>query len=389
MTNSRVLISGAGVAGPALAFWLAKRGFAVTVVERAAALREAGYKVDVRGAGTEVLRRMGLLEAAQAADTGMRQITYVKKDGRPIAALPAALLMGRRNDDLEIMRWDLSRLIYDATAADVEYVFDDSIAKLAEGPDGVDVTFEKGAPRRFDYVVGADGLHSQTRRLAMGEVPLHHLGAYIAIFTLPNTLGIEREEMMYFRPGRLIFAYAMGPAEPARVGLTFASPERDYDRRDVAGQKAMLHAAFAGLGWRSDEFLAAMDRSGDFYFDSMSQVELPSWSAGRVVLLGDAAHCPAPASGQGTSLALVGAYVLGQHLGEPDGLAEYERRMRPYVAKNQAFGRKMAKDMVPAGRLSIAVRTYGMRSLKYHPRKEQVIDKILAPMLEAANAIDL
>jgi 2-polyprenyl-6-methoxyphenol hydroxylase-like FAD-dependent oxidoreductase len=389
MTNSRVLISGAGVAGPALAFWLAKRGFAVTVVERAAALREAGYKVDVRGAGTEVLRRMGLLEAAQAADTGMRQITYVKKDGRPIAALPAALLMGRRNDDLEIMRWDLSRLIYDATAGDVEYLFDDSIAQLAEGPDGVDVTFEKGAPRRFDYVAGADGLHSLTRRLAMGEVPLRHLGAYIAIFTLPNTLGIEREEVMYFQPGRLIFAYAMSPAEPARVGLTFASPERAYDRRDVAGQKAMLHAAFAGQGWRSDEFLAAMDRSGDFYFDSMSQVELPSWSTGRVVLLGDAAHCPAPASGQGTSLALVGAYVLGQHLGEPGGLAEYERRMRPYVAQNMAFGRKMAKDMVPAGRLSIAVRSYGMRTLKYHPRKEQVIDKILAPMLEAANAIDL
>jgi 2-polyprenyl-6-methoxyphenol hydroxylase-like FAD-dependent oxidoreductase len=136
MMNSRVLISGAGVAGPALAFWLVKRGFEVTVVERAAALREAGYKVDVRGAGTEVLRRMGLLAAAQAADTGMRQITYVRPDGRPIAALPASLLMGRRGDDLEIMRWDLSRLIHDATAADVEYVFDDSITALAEGPDG-------------------------------------------------------------------------------------------------------------------------------------------------------------------------------------------------------------------------------------------------------------
>jgi 2-polyprenyl-6-methoxyphenol hydroxylase-like FAD-dependent oxidoreductase len=121
----------------------------------------------------------------------------------------------------------------------------------------------------------------------------------------------------------------------------------------------------------------------------MSQVELPSWSTGRVVLLGDAAHCPAPASGQGTSLALVGAYVLGQHLGEPGGLTEYERRMRPYVGKNMAFGRKMARDMVPGGRLSIAFRSYGMRTLKYHPRKERVIDKILAPMLEAANAITL
>jgi 2-polyprenyl-6-methoxyphenol hydroxylase-like FAD-dependent oxidoreductase len=384
MTKTRVLISGAGVAGPALAYWLVRRGFQVTVVERAPELRTAGYKVDVRGAGTEVLRKMGLLDAAQAADTGMRRITYVKKDGRPIAALPADLLMGRRGDDLEIMRWDLSRLMYDATRDDVEYVFGDAITSIGDG----EVTFEKGAPRRFDWVVGADGLHSATRRMSMGEVPLRHLGAYLSIFTVPNTLGIEREEVMYFRPGRLAFAYAMGPDRPARVGLTFASPERSI-ARDPAAQKAMLHEAFAGMGWRVDEFLAAMDHTDDFYFDAMSQVELPSWSTGRVVLLGDAAHCPAPASGQGSSLALVGAYVLGRHLGEPGGLTEYERRMRPYVEKNMAFGRKMAKDMVPGGRFSIAFRSYGMRTLKYHPRKEQVIDKFLAPMLDAANAIEL
>lgn len=389
MTNSRVLISGAGVAGPALAYWLVRRGFDVTVVERAPRLRAGGYKVDVRGAATEVLRKMGLLGAAQAADTGMRQVTYVRRDGRPIAALPADLLMGRRGDDLEIMRWDLSRLLHDATAADVEYVFGDAIAALNDGPDGVDVTFERGAPRRFDHVVGADGLHSATRRMSMGDVPLRHLGAYISIFTVPNTLGIEREEVMYFRPERLAFAYATDAAQPARVGLTFASPERAFDRRDVAGQKAMLHYAFAGMGWRIDEFLSAMDVAEDFYFDSMSQVELPSWSRGRVVLLGDAAHCPAPSSGQGSSLALVGAYVLGQHLGEPGGAAEYERRMRPYVGKNMAVGRKIAKEMVPGGRLSIAFRSYGMRTLKYHPRKEQIIDRILAPMLDAANAIEL
>jgi 2-polyprenyl-6-methoxyphenol hydroxylase-like FAD-dependent oxidoreductase len=389
MTNSRVLISGAGVAGPALAFWLRKRGFEVTVVERAPALREAGYKVDVRGAGTEVLRRMGLLAAAQGADTGMRRITYVKKNGRPIAVLPADLLMGRRGDDLEIMRWDLSRLLYDATADGVEYLFGDSITKLTDGPDGVDVTFERDAPRRFDYVVGADGLHSTTRRLAMGEVPLSYLGAYISIFSTPNLLGIEREEVMYFRPGRLVFAYAMDPGQDARVGLAFAAGELSPGRRDVAEQKRLVREAFEGQGWRTDDFLTAMDTASDFYFDAMSQVELPSWSSGRVVLLGDAAHCPAPASGQGTSLALVGAYVLGQHLGEPDGFAAYERTMRPYVEKNMAFGRKMAKDMVPGGRLAIALRSYGMRTLKYHPRKEQVIDKVLAPMYEAANAISL
>ncbi|MFI5892769.1 FAD-dependent monooxygenase [Actinoplanes sp. NPDC051513] len=389
MTSTRVLISGAGVAGPALAYWLRERGFEVTVVERAPALREAGYKVDVRGAATEVLRKMGLLEAAQAADTGMRQITYVRRNGKPIAALPADLLMGRRGDDVEIMRWDLSRILHDATADGVEYVFGDAIAKIADGPDGVDVAFERGAPRRFDYVVGADGLHSATRRMVLGEASLSHLGAYISIFSTPNLLGIEREEVMFFRPGRLVFAYAMDRDQDARVGLAFASSDTGLARRDTAAQKRLVREAFEGQGWRVGEFLAAMDDASDFYFDSMSQVELPSWSRGRVALLGDAAHCPAPASGQGTSLALVGAYMLGKHLGEPDGLATYERTMRPYVEKNMAFGRKMAKDMVPGGRLAIAFRSYGMRTLTYHPRKEQVIDKFLAPMHEAANAITL
>jgi 2-polyprenyl-6-methoxyphenol hydroxylase-like FAD-dependent oxidoreductase len=167
------------------------------------------------------------------------------------------------------------------------------------------------------------------------------------------------------------------------------APAGSHDRRDAAAQKDVVRRAFTGLGWRSDEFLSAMDTADDFYFDSMSQVELPSWSAGRVVLLGDAAHCPAPASGQGTSLALVGAYVLGEHLGKPGGFDAYEQRMRPYVAKNQAFGRKMAREMVPGGRLAIAFRNYGMRTLKYHPRKEQVIAKVLAPLHEAARAITI
>ncbi len=390
------------MAGPALALGLRRRGFAVTVVERAPSLRTGGYKVDVRGAGVTALKHLGVYERARAVDVGMKQITYVRRDGRPIAALPADLLMGRRGDDIEVLRGDLSEILYAETAADVEYVFGDAIASLHDGPDGVDVTFERGAARRFDYVVGADGLHSATRKLAglqsgfgwragrsegFGDVPPEHLGAYISIFSVPNHLRIDREEIMFFRPGRLVFAYAMGPHRPAQVGMVFASALLGHDRRDVAAQKALIKDAFAGMGWEADRFLASLDAAGDFYFDSLAQVGLPRWSSGRVGLLGDAAHCPSPASGQGTSLALVGAHVLGQHLGEPGGLEEYERLMRPYVDKNMAIGKKMAKDMVPGGRLAITFRSYGMRTLKYHPRKEQVIHKILAPMYEAANAI--
>ncbi|XVU23288.1 FAD-dependent monooxygenase [Actinoplanes sp. CA-054009] len=386
-----ILISGAGVAGPALAYWLTRRGRRVEIVERAPELRAGGYTVDVRGAASTVLGRMGLLGAAKKADTGMRQITYVSKRGKTIAALPADLIMGRRGDDVEIMRGDLGRILHDATAGEAAYVFGDAIAELRDGPDGVDVTFASGRQGRYELVVGADGLHSATRRQVFGDVPLTHLGGYIAIFAVENTLGIDREEVMYSEPGRLIFAYAMGG--PARVGMIFADKQGDkIDKGDKSQAKAAIAEAFRGGGWRTGEFLAAMEKADDFYFDSLSQVDAPRWSSGRVVLLGDAAHCPAPSSGQGTSLALVGAYVLAEALAEPGGdhaaaFDAYERRMRPYVAENMAFGRRMIKDMVPGGRMNIAFRNYGMRTLKYHPRKEQVIERVLAPLHEAANAI--
>jgi 2-polyprenyl-6-methoxyphenol hydroxylase-like FAD-dependent oxidoreductase len=394
MKNREVLISGAGLAGPALAYWLSRYGFRPTVVERAPALRDGGYKVDVRGAATDVLKRMGVYEASRAADTGMRHITYVRRDGRPISVIDANLLMGRRGDDIEIMRTDLTRNLYDATAADVEYVFGDAIAGIDQGPDGVDVTFERAAPRRFGLVVGADGLHSATRRLAMGEVPLSHLSAYISIFTVPNHLRLDREEVMYFAPGRLVFAYSTGPSSAARAGFTFASPELSYDRGDVAAQKRLVKEAFAGVGWEVPRLLESIDAAGDFYLDSLSQVDLPRWSSGRVALIGDAAYCPSPASGQGTSLALVGAYVLAGELAAAQGdhaaaFDAYETAMRPYVAQNLTLGRKMAGDMVPGAQWKIALRHYGLRTLKYHPRKEQVIERVLRPLHKAANAIEL
>lgn len=381
MTQRQVLISGAGLAGPALAYWLHAHGLRPVVVERAPGLRDGGYKVDVRGAAVEVLKRMGLYAAARAADTGMRHITYVRGDGSPIARLDAGLLMGRRGDDIEVVRIDLTRILYDATAPYTEYLFGDSIASLH----GTQVTFASGATRHFDLVVGADGLHSATRQLAFGDVRTRHLGAYIAIFEVAGNLGLDREEVFFSAPGRMVFAYSTAGASTARVGMVFASPP--IGRVDPG---TALRRHFAGMGWRVDEFL---DRIDDPYFDALSQVELPRWSAGRVALLGDAAYCSSPASGQGTSMALTGAYVLGKALAATGdhaaAFADYERTMRPYVERNLAYGRAMAGDMVPGSRWQLGLRHYAMRTLRLNPWRRQIIERVTQPLHDAANAITL
>ncbi|WP_432143019.1 FAD-dependent monooxygenase [Streptomyces sp. bgisy084] len=251
-----VLISGASIAGPALAHWLHRYGFAVTVVERAPELRTGGYKVDIRGAAVEVAERMGILADIQRASTDMRTGAYVNDDGKRIATLPAAIFGARVGRDDEIMRGDLPRILYERTRADVEYVFGDSITSLTERPDehghgrgsdgtgGVNVTFERGAPRRFDLVVGADGVHSNVRRLAFGpeEQFVRHLGAYISAFSLPNELGLDREELYHAVPGRLSCVYSSAGDPAAKGMLTFRSPRLAYARQPDR-QLALLDAA--------------------------------------------------------------------------------------------------------------------------------------------------
>jgi len=394
--NADVLIAGAGVAGPALAYWLGRHGFRPTVVERAPAQREGGYKVDVRGAATTVLDRMGLLADAHRASAEIRDVVFIDRAGRPIATLDANLIMGRQGDDVELMRADLSRLIYDASRHDTEYLFDDSVVALAQDDDGVHVAFERGRPRPFDLVIGADGLHSTVRRLTFGDESafIRHLGAYLAIFTIPNDLSLDRRELFYSAPGRLANVYSAQQNAEARALFAFACEPLDYDRRDVGQQKRNLADAFAGQGWEVPRLLDAMGEAPDFYFDSVSQVQLDHWSSGRVALVGDAGYSPSPASGQGTSLALVGAYVLAGELRAADGdhraaFARYERAMRGYVERNQALGQKMAREMVPASWGQLWLRTQMLRMLPYLPWKGLVTRSIQQPISAAANAISL
>ncbi|WP_328487663.1 FAD-dependent monooxygenase [Streptomyces zaomyceticus] len=392
-----VLISGASVAGPALALWLHRYGFTPTVVERAPELRTGGYKVDIRGTAIEGCRRMGVLDEIRAHSTDMRGGSYVDDAGRTIGELSADIFGGRVEEDDEIMRGELARILHERTRDDVEYLFDDSIAALDEDADGVTVTFESGTARRFDLVVGADGLHSNTRRLVFGEESRfkRHLGAYVSIFTAPNHLGLDRWETYHALPGKLVCVYSSAGETDAKNLFIFSSPEElPAHHRDVTAQKRHLAERFTGDRWEIPRLLGHAADADDFYFDSISLVEMDRWSKGRVVLLGDAAHCSSPASGQGTGLALTGAYVLAGELARAGGdhtvaFDRYEAHMRPGVERNQRMAEGFVKEMTVESKWKIKLRMLMVRTLPRTPWKNLIAKKIRDEIQAAANAVPL
>jgi 2-polyprenyl-6-methoxyphenol hydroxylase-like FAD-dependent oxidoreductase len=394
--NRNILISGASIAGPALAYWLSRHGFHPTVVEQAPALREGGYKVDIRGVAIDVAERMGILGDIRQASTNMRGVTFVNRANKPIATLPADFLEGRTDRDDEIMRGDLARILYERTHTTVEYLFGNSITALTQGDDGVKVTFERSAPRTFDLVVGADGLHSNVRALTFGDESqfIRHLGAYISIFSTPNFLHLDHWELYYNAPGKLACIYSARENTEARGLFIFNSPPLPYSRHDSRQQKQLLADTFARDEWQIPRLLKTAWNASDFYFDSISLIQMGRWSIDRTVLLGDAAYCASPASGQGTSLALVGAYVLAGELAEASGdhhtaFARYESMMRGYVKVNQEFGIGAIKGFTPRTRTQVWLQNQMLRMLPHLPFQRFIARKITQSIQQVANAITL
>lgn len=392
--NRSVLVSGGGVAGLALAHRLAARGDAVTVVEQAPAPRAGGYKVDVRGAALQVLDRMGLLEEARTLRTEVRAGTVVDARGRRAASMDGDTFGGRVHDDVELLRGDLHRLLREG-AADAEHVHGDSIESLVDTGDGVEVAFASGRAGRYDVVVGADGLRSRTRNLVLGPDEEHvvDLGYYVAVAAVPNRLGLDREEVTYVGPGRTALVYATAREEGARAMFLWSSAPLGHRDLGRAQRERLLADAYAGEGWEVPGLLADVPASPDLLFDSLSQVRAERWSAGRTVLLGDAAYCASAASGQGTSLALVGAYVLAAALDAHDdpaaAFADYERRMRPFVAANQALGPANIKRMVVGTRGQVRASLAMLRVMDRLPGKDRMMAAMTAPIHKAANAVEL
>ncbi|SEC82622.1 2-polyprenyl-6-methoxyphenol hydroxylase [Amycolatopsis tolypomycina] len=351
----RILVSGASIAGPVLAYWLARHGFDVTVVERAPALRKTGgHAVDLFRPAMDITERMGVLPRVEALATGTTRMTLHREGHRkPVRVDLTKIYRATSDRHVEIMRDDLSEIYYDAGRDDVEYLFGDSITALS--PDG-DVTFEHAPPRRFDVVVGADGLHSNVRRLVFGEEAglTTFIGAYLGVLSLPDTLGLDGETVMHLGAGRVAGIYSARHLDEARAVFLFRRSEPlDYHHRDVPRQQQLLRAAFAGLHPQVDGWLAAMD--GAFYFDSITQLRLDTWSRGRVILVGDAGYCPGPAVGGSTSLAVLGAYVLAGELAAARGdheraFAAYEAELGELVRKSRAFAVGAARSLIPGSR---------------------------------------
>ena len=369
---ANILVSGAGIAGPTLAFWLVRAGHAVTVVERADDLRLGGQAVDLRGAGRTVVERMDLMAEVRSVTLQQRGMSWVDRRGRVLATMGVDAFGGEGFiSEIEVLRGDLAEVLYDATRDDVEYVFGDSITELTQDESGVDVEFERLAPRRFDLVVGADGLGSIVRRLVFGDVGRRSLGCLIAWFTALDPGDLDGWDEMYLagrgrvasiRPGRVT-----GEAK-ASLGLRVDPGGVPLQR---SAQQRLLRERFAGAGWRVPALLAAMETATDFSLAEIGQTHLPSWSTGRVALIGDAGASPSPLTGLGTSVALVQAYVLAGELagaGEHrEAFARWEEICRPYVTAAQELPPGGASGFAPSSSVMIKLQILSMRLATHWP----------------------
>lgn len=370
MNTPSILISGAGIAGPTAAWWLATAGWDVTVVERVAHLRDEGQNVDVRGVGREVLRRMGVEDAVVAHHTTETGLAFVDAHGRTYASFPAGEGAADISPtaDLEVLRGELARLLHDHSADLAEYRFGDQITAMHDDGDGVDVEFAHGPGRRFDAVVIAEGSRSRTRDLVFPDPGLRELGLLFAYATIPHAPDDDRQWRMHDAGRGRVVHLRPDNVGTTRAMLTLRSDVRGLDRLDHDSIVAVLRATYADVGWEAPRVLAALD-DAPLYLDQITQVRLPAWHRGRIALLGDTAWCAGP-FGTGTTNALAGAYLLAGELGAaahtapqdiPAAFTRYETILRPQTDRGQKT--VMSPLFHPRGRWQQALLHAGVRTL--------------------------
>ena len=355
----RLLISGASVAGNAAAWWLTRHGHDVTVIEKASGFRADGQNIDVRGTGREVLRRMHLEQAALDRGTGELGTAWVNEQGETVAEFKAG--DGKPDGptaEMEILRGDLAKLLYEAVNAQAAYRFGETIAAVEEATGGVDITFRGGAAERYDALIVAEGVGSSTREMLFpGENDPRWMDLTTAYFTIPRAADDDRMWRWFNAPGGRSVSLRPDNHGTTRAVLTIQQPSQGEQDWSVDRQKAFLRERFDDAGWQAPRVLAGMNHTRDFYFDVLRQVRTKRWSSGRTVLLGDAAWCATPLAGIGATLAITGAYVLAGELTHAADTAaaftHYERFMRPIVEKGQDVPKIGPRLMHPRSRLGV------------------------------------
>ncbi|HUN96113.1 MAG TPA: FAD-binding domain [Bradyrhizobium sp.] len=358
-----VLISGAGVAGPALAFWLKAAGFEPTIVERATALRSGGYVIDFWGLGYDLAERMGLIAEINRIGYHMRELRIVDDAGHRLAGFGTAVfseLTGGRY--VTLPRSDLSRLLFIKVKDTVETIFGDEIVALDQRADGVRVTLEHAGERRFDLLIGADGLHSAVRKFAFGPQSQfeRHLGYAVAAFEVSGYSPRDEDVyLVYGEPGRMLGRFTLHDNRTLFL-FVFAANGAELPAA-LQEQKGLLRDLYGSGGWECRRVLSELDRADELYFDSVSQIRLQNWSLGRVALAGDAAFCVSLLAGQGSALAMIAAYVLAGELSASQGryeqaFASYEARLRNYIVTKQRGAARFARALAPRTRAGLRFR---------------------------------
>jgi 2-polyprenyl-6-methoxyphenol hydroxylase-like FAD-dependent oxidoreductase len=347
-----VVVSGASFAGLATAFWMNRLGYRVTVVEVGKGLKTGGSPVDIKEGTVDIMKRMGLLERIQASSLKAKAVDFLDVEGVRIARTPAQSGGAQgSNPEYEIERDALLHMMFEEVKSDVEFLFDDSIARLEETADEVAVTFKSGRQRSFSLLFGCDGNHSSVRRMCFGEESAysHFLQNYFSITIVDKLLIEEDTAQMYNVPGKVVMLNAYNNKTDI-IFCFYSEKEVPYSYRDQEEQRGIILQQFGGEGWRTRELLEELSRCRDFYFDKMCQIRMPSWTKGRVALVGDAGYCASPAAGMGGSLAIVGATALADAFQKhPESFEaafrEYNDSLRPFVEDVQAqavnFGLEM------------------------------------------------
>jgi 2-polyprenyl-6-methoxyphenol hydroxylase-like FAD-dependent oxidoreductase len=385
----KIAISGAGVAGPSLAHWLHRAGHEPTLIERAPNFRTGGYVIDFWGVGYRVAQRMGIEAAIREAGYQVQSTRSVGSDDRIRASLDVdAIARAADGQFTSLPRGDLAAIIYATIENDVETIYDDSITAINEHPDGVCASFAQTNTRDFDLVIGADGLHSNVRRLTFGPETdaEHYLGCMVAACLVDGYR--PRDELVYVthsEPGRSVGRFSLR-GDRTMFLFVFRSPS-SADPGDLAAQKALLRREFGDARWECPQILAALDHVDDLYFDVVSQIRLDRWSRGRTALIGDAAACVSLLAGEGTGLAMTEAYVLAGELARARGdyrraFEAYETRLRPFVEGKQAAAQKFAPVFATQTRPGIWLRDLVMRSLSFRPLADLVLTRNVRDDLE-------